>query len=263
MSALSPSVPRGRFVWYELMTSDPKAAQSFYPKLSGWKSQPWDGGPRPYTMWMNGDKPVGGVMTLPDEAKQQGAPPHWLAYIATPNVDDTVRDVSNRGGRVLHGPADVPTVGRIAILADPQGAAFAAHTAEGNAPGHDGPWQVGEFSWHELATTDPSAACDFYSGVFGWVKTDAMDMGPGGTYQMFGRSKDRSMGGIFKKPAEMPGPSAWLQYVRVDSVDTRVTTVQELGGQILNGPMDVPGGDRVAQCLDPQGAAFAIHSSAA
>ena len=147
------------------------------------------------------------------------------------------------------------------MLADPQGAVFAAHTAEGDVPGHDGPWPVGEFSWHELATTDPSAAFDFYSGIFGWVKTDAMDMGPGGIYQMFGRSKDRSVGGIFKKSAEMPGPCVWLLYIRVDSVDTRATIVQELGGKILNGPMDVPGGGRIAQCLDPQGAAFAIHSS--
>ena len=212
----------------------------------------------PYTMWLNGDVPVGGVMTLPDQAKQQGAPPHWLAYIATADVDGTVRDVSKSGGQVLHGPTDIPTVGRIAVLADPQGAVFAAHTVAGDALGHDGERQVGEFSWHELATTDPSAAFDFYSGMFGWVKTDAMDMGPGGIYQMFGRSKDRSMGGIFKKPAEMAGPCAWLPYVRVDCVDTRAATIQGLGGKILNGPMDIPGGGRIAQCLDPQGAAFAI-----
>ena len=67
---MSPSVSRGRFVWHELMTSDPEAALSFYPALTGWKSQAWDGGSTPYTMWMNGDVPVGGVMTLPDEAKQ-------------------------------------------------------------------------------------------------------------------------------------------------------------------------------------------------
>ena len=100
------------------------------------------------------------------------------------------------GGRLLHGPVDIPTVGRVAVLMDPQGAAFAAHTAAGTAPGgHDGPWGVGEFSWHELATTDPDAAFGFYSDLFGWAKTEAMDMGPGGTYQMFGRTSDRSMGG--------------------------------------------------------------------
>ena len=108
---MSPDVPSGRFVWYELMTSDPAAARIFYTKLTGWKTQPWDAGPTPYTMWMNGDTSVGGVMQLPDEARQQGAPPHWLAYITTPNVDDTVTNASNRGGRLLHGPMDIPTVG--------------------------------------------------------------------------------------------------------------------------------------------------------
>ena len=129
-----------------------------------------------------------------------------------------------------------------------------------------------------------------YSDLFGWAKTEAMDMGPGGTYQMFGRTSDRSMGGIFQKPAEMPvrrpgvfrhrhdgveprlgiqdvkdlrGRKAPVVYVSVDNVDSRVDTVKQLGGQVLNGPMDVPGGDRVAQCMDPQGAAFALHSSAA
>ena len=254
-------IPRGRFVLYELMTSDPTAARSFYSQLTGWSTQEWDGAQMPYTMWMNGETAVGGLMQLPEEAKQQGAPPHWLAYIATPDADATVTVVSDRGGRLLHGPVDIPTVGRVAVLMDPQGAVFAAHTAAGTPPGHDGPWGVGEFSWHELATTDPDAAFGFYSDLFGWAKTEAMDMGPGGTYQMFGRTSDRSMGGIFQKPAEMPGPTAWLVYVSVDNVDARVDTVKQLGGQILNGPMDVPGGDRVAQCMDPQGVAFAIHST--
>ena len=259
---MSLESPRGRFVWHELMTSDPPAAQPFYTQLTGWSTQLWDGGPTPYTMWMNGETAVGGLMQLPDAAKQQGAPPHWLAYIATPDVDATVADALSRGGRVLHEPFDIETVGRVAVLADPQGAVFAAHTAAGTAPGHDGPWGVGEVSWHELATTDPDAAFGFYSDLFGWVKTDAMDMGPAGTYQMFGRTNERSVGGIFRQAAEMPGPSAWLPYLSVDDVDARVETVTQLGGQVLNGPMDVPGGDRVAQCMDPQGVAFAIHSTA-
>ena len=260
---MSPEIPRGRFVWYELMTNDPGAAQKFYIELTGWKTQEWTGGPTPYTMWMNGETPIGGVMQLPDVAKQAGAPPHWLEYIASPDVEATVRNVTSRGGRLLHGPMEIPTVGRIAVFADPQGAVFAAHTAAGEAPGHDGPGQVGEVSWHELATTDPTAAVGFYSELFGWVKTDTMDMGPQGIYQMFGRSKDQSVGGMFKKPAEMPGPSAWLYYIRVGSVDSTVGVVKKLRGQVLNGPMDIPGGGRIAQCMDPQGAAFAIHSTAA
>ena len=88
-----------------------------------------------------------------------------------------------------------------------------------------------------------------------------MDIGPAGTYQMFGRTNDRSLGGIFRKAPDTPGPSAWLLYLSVDNVDARVEVVTRMGGQVLNGPMDVPGGDRVAQCMDPQGVAFAIHST--
>ena len=258
---MSTEIPRGRFVWHELMTSDPTAAESFYTQLTDWSTQVWDGGPTPYTMWMNGETAVGGLMQLPDEAKQQGAPPHWLAYIATPDVDATAAAAAGHGGRLLHGPFDIQTVGRVAVLADPQGAVFAAHTAAGTAPGHDGPWGVGEVSWHELATTDPDAALGFYHHLFGWVKTEAMDIGPAGTYQMFGRTNDRSLGGIFRKAPDTPGPSAWLLYLSVDNVDARVEVVTRMGGQVLNGPMDVPGGDRVAQCMDPQGVAFAIHST--
>ena len=257
------AIPRGRFVWHALVTSDPEAAISFYTKLVGWDTQAWDGGPGQYHLWMNGETPVGGVAQLPAEAEPQGVPPGWLAYIATPDLDDTIRDAEARGGRVLSGPTDVPTVGRVAVMADPQGAVFAAHTAAGEAPGHDGVAGVGEASWHELATSDPGAAFDFYSQLFGWLKTDAQDMGPMGTYQMFGRSKDASLGGIFQKPADAPGPSAWLSYVRVDSVDDRIDLVKRLGGQVVTGPMDVPGGDRVLQCVDPQGAVFALHSAAA
>ena len=257
---MSDDTPRGRFVWYELMTSDPVAAQAFYAQVVGWKAEAWEGGPTPYTMWMNDETALGGVMSLPDEARKQGAPPHWLAYVGTLDVDGTVSRATALGGTLLHGPVDVPKVGRFAVLADPQGAVFAAFRSTGQAPGHDGPWQVGEVSWHELATADPAKAFDFYRDLFGWVATEAMDMAPVGTYQMFGRTKDRAMGGIFKKPAEMPGPPAWLLYVSIDSVDTQSELVKKLGGQVLNGPMDVPGGDRIVQCLDPQGAAFALHS---
>ena len=256
-------IPRGRFVWYELMTTDPEAAKTFYTTLTGWTTENWEGGPAPYTMWVNGKTSIGGVMQLPDDARQQGASPHWLAYIATPSVDDTIKEAQESGATVRMGPMDIPTVGRIAVMTDPQGAVFAAYTPADEAPGHDGPSQIGEFSWHELATPDHAAAFDFYSQLFGWVKTEAMDMGELGTYQMYGRTKDRPLGGMFNKPKEMPGPPAWLLYVHVDSVDDRAGLVKELGGQILNGPMDVPGGDRIAQCLDPHGAAFAIYSTAA
>ena len=146
---------------------------------------------------------------MPEEAKQQGAPPHWLGYVAVPSVDETLAQAEGLGGKKLMGPMDIPTVGRTAVIQDPQGAVLAIYTSPDDAPGHDGEPAIGEFSWHELYTSDYVLDFDFYSALFGWVKTESMEMGPGNVYQMYGRS----MGGMMTKPAEMPGPPYWLYYV--------------------------------------------------
>jgi predicted enzyme related to lactoylglutathione lyase len=249
---------RGRFVWYDLMTSDPAKAEGFYKKVAGWGTSVWEG-PTPYTMWTANNQMIGGVMTVP---KGVSSPPHWLAYIAVADVDATAKQVQSLGGAIHKEPTDIPTVGRFAVFADPQGAAFAVFTSQGTTPGHEGPPNVGEFSWHELATSDYAAAFRFYQALFGWEKQAEHDMGPMGIYLLFSR-RGQELGGMFNKPAEMPGPPSWLQYIRVDSADAAAERVKANGGTILNGPMEVPGGDRIAQCLDPQGAAFAVHSRAA
>ncbi len=125
----------------------------------------------------------------------------------------------------------------------------------------DAPPQVGQFSWHELATTDYEAAFEFYSELFGWEKTKSMDMGEGKMYQMYGVPGGQELGGMYNKTPDIP-ISCWLLYARVPDVNRVTDTVTGSGGQVLNGPMEVPGGDIVAQCVDPQGAVFAVHSSA-
>src|SRR4029453_2098721 len=114
---------RGRFLWYELLTSDTAAAKDFYTKAIGWGSQPFPG-PIEYQVWMNGEAPVGGLMALPAEAKAAGAPPNWVADVRTPDVAATIDRAKTLGATVLMGPHDIPDVGRIAVLTDPQGAAF-------------------------------------------------------------------------------------------------------------------------------------------
>ena len=251
----------GRFVWYELMTSDPSAAQTFYGQVIGWSTAPFEGAGQPYTMWLNGQTPIGGVMQLPDEAKVVGAPPHWLVYIGTPEIDGTVDQARTLGASIIVGPQDIPTVGRFAVLKDPQGAAFAAFTPADESPGREGNPENGDFSWHELATVDHEAAFTFCSSLFGWQKTEAMDMGEAGMYQMYGLPGTAiPLGGMFNTPKEVPAPPHWLLYTMVDDVDARAEQVKTMGGTILNGPMEVPGGDRIVQCMDPQGAAFALHS---
>jgi hypothetical protein len=257
-SVMAETTNRGRFVWYDLMTPDPGGAQKFYTKVLGWGTQTWEG-QAPYTMWTVNGAPLGGIMQLPPNA----GPPHWLGYVSTPDVDKTTKDGEARGGKTHVKPTDIPTVGRYAVLADPQGATYAAFTPQPTAQGpSDGPPKNGEFSWFELATTDYAKALDFYKAQFGWDTIQDHDMGPLGMYRIFGRNGTQ-MGGMFKKPAEMPGPPSWLYYVMVDSASTAAERVTTNGGQVLNGPMEVPGGDWIAQCLDPQGAAFAVHSKGA
>ncbi|MEJ2371097.1 MAG: VOC family protein [Gemmatimonadales bacterium] len=250
---------RGRFIWYELLTSDPDAAIDFYTRLIGWSSAPFDVSGQEYTMWMKGEVPVGGVMQLPEEAVAGGAPPHWLAYLGTSDVDATSEQAQQLGASVLVPPTTIPEAGRFSVLQDPQGAVIAVYTPPELPPMDEEP-TPGCFSWHELATTDHEAAFDFYSKLFGWEKQEAIDMGEAGIYQMYGAGGP-PLGGMFNRTAEMP-VSAWLYYIMVQDIETAAARVRELGGLVVNGPMEVPGGSRIAQCSDPQGAMFAIHSVA-
>ena len=258
---MSADANLGRFVWYDLMTTDPAAAIGFYTSLVGWGTQEWTGLDTPYTMWANGEAPLGGVVQLPPEACANGAAPHWLAYVAVADVDRTVGRAKKLGGKVVHRPTDIPSVGRYAVIQDPQGAAIAVYRSltesEECSPE---PSEPGDFCWHELATTDHRAACDFYAELFGWEKHEAMDMGEAGIYQIYGRAGQR-LGGMFDQPNQVPGPPAWLNYITVPDARTAAARVTELGGRVLNGPMEVPGG-MIVQCMDPQGAMFAVHSSA-
>src|SRR5688572_16400218 len=148
----APEPAAGRFVWHELATTDPGAAQKYYKKVIGWGTAPFEGSDpdKPYTMWTSGQTPQGGVMELPEMARKDGAPPHWLTYVGVADADKTAAKVKQLGGKVLHGPESIPNVGRFAVLADPQGAVFAVIKGEGDPPpaGEPGP---GAFSWHELS----------------------------------------------------------------------------------------------------------------
>lgn len=259
-TAMADKKVRGRFVWHELMTPDPKAAAGFYKDIMGWTPQPYDKDPS-YTLFTTGGRPRAGSMLLPEQAKAMGAPPHWLSHIGTPNVDVTARQTIELGGKVLKPAADIPDVGRFAILQDPQGVVFAVFTPKPGGPGDVKPG-LGDFSWHELVTTDWKSAWNFYQKLFGWEKTESMEMGPGNTYQMFGW-KGNTLGGMFNKPADMPFPPHWLPYALVPDSKKVAETVPRLGGKVLHGPMQVPGGDWITQLMDPQGAGFAVHSKKA
>lgn len=244
----------GRFLWHELMTTEPQAALTFYPKVVGWKTQAWEQN-ADYKLWVAKSGPVGGMMQLPESTRSAGAKSHWLPYAGTPDIAATVSQATGLGALVLVPVSEIPNGGRYAVLADPQGAMFGLYAAPNAKP--PGAPQLGEFSWHELAATDYQSAFAFYQQLFGWEKTAEHDMGPMGVYFMFGFG-GVPMGGIFNKHADTA--AHWLNYALVPDAAKAGKAATAGGGRVINGPMEVPGGDWITQILDPQGAAFAVHA---
>ena len=250
----------GRFVWYELMTTDLAAARAFYGEVVGWQVHDAQMPGHDYWMFTAGETPAAGLMTLPEDARKMGAPPHWMGYVDVADVDATASKVTAHGGTVYVPPTDIPNVGRFSVVADPQGASLAlfksASPDQDQPPQQDGQGRVG---WHELYAGDQASALDFYAGLFGWEKKDAMDMGEMGTYQMFGIG-DTTLGGMMNKPPTMP-MAHWNYYFHVGNIDEAAERVKAGGGQIMHGPQEVPGGDFILMGLDPQGAGFALVGS--
>ena len=249
----------GNFIWYELMTSDADAAQDFYGAVLGWNFFNEDGNPEGYRHFEVQGKYVGGVLLLTDEMTKGGARPCWMGYIAVDDVDGAAKSIKDAGGSIHREPWDIPNVGRMAFVADPQGVMFyimkddsdtASEAFAATEP------MDGHCAWNELATNDPDAAVDFYTGQFGWKQEEDMDMGPMGKYQFFHHGPGM-VGAVMRKPDEMP-MSAWTYYFRVPDIDSAVEAIKAKGGQILLEPSEIPGGEFQVNAMDPQGAAFAL-----
>jgi len=201
--------------------------------------------------------PIAGVMTKPDQVK---APPFWAMYVGVPQLEQAADHIVRLGGTAHTEALDIPTVGRMRMMMDPQGAAFYIYEPARTDQRPEAAAEIGEASWLELMTTDAPAAMRFYEQVFGWRPSEAMDMGPLGKYQMFNRPHGM-IGGIMNKPPEMASvPPNWQIYFRVPDVHAAAERVKASGGRILNGPMEVPGGDWIVNAMDPQGAAFGLHT---
>jgi len=240
------------FVWYELCTNDLDGAKAFYTKLFGWTSTPFQGeGAQEYHIWEMAGKGVGGLMPLPE-----GMPkPFWLGYVGVADADAAI-DKAAKAGANVHCVMDIPTVGKIGLVSDPQGVGYAliqgysdrkSEAFDQAKPGHG--------NWHELYTTDPVAGFDYYAGQYGWTKGQTMPMGEMGDYQLF-QADGVDIGGMMKAPPNVP-PS-WGYYFGVPDIDEAVEAINANGGTVVNGPMEVPGGAWIVQLTDPQGAYVAV-----
>ncbi|WP_442957912.1 DUF1428 family protein [Phenylobacterium sp.] len=247
----------GDFLWYELLTTDAEAAQAFYGQILPWTFADSGQADMDYRIASAPEHDVAGLMAINAEMAEHGAKPTWLVYIAVADVDQAVSDIQARGGAVQMPAMDIPMVGRMAMVADPQGAPL--YVMKGSDPrksvafADDRP-RVGHAAWNELHTADPAGAWAFYGETFGWVKDGAMDMGPLGQYQFI-----RHGGMIGAMMATTEGePSGWSVYFRVADIDVARQAVEAAGGQVVQGPDQIPGGEYSMNCIDPQGAAFGL-----
>lgn len=256
----------GDFIWYELLTSDADGAGEFYGKVVGWTAIDSGQTEMDYRFFSSGDGSnmadgVGGFMAITPDMAEGGAHPGWVGYIGVDDVDASVAKLTGAGGSVLMPAMDLDGVGRMAMVADPQGAAFYVMKGASDETSHSFATtepKIGHCAWNELATTDAEAAKTFYSALFGWVQEGDMDMGPMGKYEFWWPGDKRFMlGALWPKVPEMP-VSAWAFYFRVANIDAAVEAIKANGGTVFADPTEIPGGDFSVNAMDPQGAAFGL-----
>jgi len=259
----SAESPRGQLIWYELMTPDAEASKAFYDSVVGWQIGEPVAEFQGYRMInRSDDRAAGGVLPLTDEMQQHGARPIWLGYIGVDDTDAAVAAIEEAGGKSLMPAMDIPNVGRIAMVADPQGAPFYVMkpippadkpNAQSDVFSVDQPQHV---RWNELSTTDQDGAIAFYTSQFGWTQEGDMDMGEMGKYR-FIQNRGTTIGAVMRKPPQLP-VSLWTFYIGVDDIDRATEAVTSGGGRILHGPMEIPGGEFSLNAIDPQGATFGL-----
>ncbi len=254
---------RGHLVWYELMSPDAEASKRFYDAVVGWRiGEPVEEFQGYRMIGRSDGGSAGGILPLTDEMQQHGARPTWLGYIGVDDTDAAAASIEQAGGKVLMAAFDIPNVGRIAMVADPQGAPFYVMkpippadkpNAQSDVFSVDQPQHV---RWNELSTTDQDGAIAFYTSQFGWTQEGDMDMGEMGKYR-FIQNRGTTIGAVMRKPPQLP-VSLWTFYIGVDDIDRATEAVTSGGGRVLHGPMEIPGGEFSLNAIDPQGASFGL-----
>lgn len=246
----------GRFVWYELMTTDMEGAAAFYANVVGWGTQDVSTPGMPYILFTVEGSSVGGLMRLPEDAKKIGERSSWIGYVGVNDVDATADRIKRLGGTVHVPPRNILDISRFSVVADPQMATLAL--VQWLKPRREQPAALsapGRIRWHELFAADWEKAFAFYGELFGWQKANS-ESDTMGAYQLFSAG-GQTIGGMFTKPPTVRVPF-WLYYVNVGNIDAAVKRVKAGGGQILEDPLEVSDGSWIVQCTDPQGAVFAL-----
>jgi uncharacterized protein len=253
----------GSFCWFELATTDQRAAKAFYSSLFGWTSTDGPGGPGgDYTVFALGDRTAAAAYTMRDEMRARGVPPNWTVYIAVDDADRAAARAASLGGTVVVPPLDVMDAGRMAVLQDPQGAAFAVWQA-GKHGGVGTKGEVHSVSWADLQTRDQPGASAFYSALFGWRMVEGQSMAPaqpGDYYHIV--NGEAFIGGVPPPGHGDPhAPPHWLIYVEVADCRAATARAVSLGARAYVDTLQIGKEGSISVLADPQGAVFALHQT--
>jgi len=235
----------GMFCWIELATKDAAASKTFYTSLFGWTAKDMPIPDGVYTMWQKNGHDLGAMYQSKD------IPPNWASYISVENADDSAKKAESLGAKILAPPFDVMDIGRMAVIADPQGASFCIWQPKKHigATIRD---ETNTLCWNELMTSDVDAARAFYKGLFGWN----LELSPQYTEIHVGPVP---VGGMMQITPDMMGtPPNWAPYFSVDDCDAMVDKAKSLGAQVYVPPTDIPNVGRFAVLADTQGATFNV-----
>ena len=246
----------GTFCWVDLATTDPDGAKAFYGELFGWEAEDIPGGEGgDYTMLRLDGDDVCALYGIEEARREQGVPPHWFNYVSVEDADATAAKARERGGTVVSEPRDARDMGRMAVVADPDGAVIGLWQP-GTFIGAGRVNDVGCLGWNELQARDPEASADFYGGLFGWEPEHEKEDGEVAYVTI---RNSGAMNGGFMPMGEEHGdaPPSWIPYFTVTSADDTVSWVKELGGEVYAPPFEA-GAGRISVVADPQGAVFAL-----
>lgn len=252
-----PGVPS----WIDILQPDPEAAMAFYGALFGWEFA--GPGPMGYFVARLRGRDVAGIGAPP--AAGAAPPPAWTTYVSVESADETAEKARRAGGAVLIEAFDVLPAGRLAILADPAGAAFGAWEPR-ERKGAQLVNEPGAWAMSHLETPDPDGAAAFYGAVFGWT-TETFGEGAG-AFTMF--RLPGYVGGEPHQPVSREvvatmaamrddGAPRWNVNLWDHDVDATATKAVELGGSVVVAPFDTPM-TRTAVLADPHGATFTINN---
>jgi uncharacterized protein len=243
----------GKFVWYDLMTTDVAAVKKFYGELFGWEFDDSGNADASYTVIKHNGKNIGGIFSL-DKTKSKGANSQWISFLSVENMESVIEYIKRSGGKIYTEPFDLPDRGKVAVIIDPQNAVLAlVHSSSGDPKDTEPVYN--EWLWTELWTNNVDESMNFYKNMIGYQNKVFLTQAQTKYYVL--RNEDKPRAGVVKIMLEGVNPH-WMPYIAVQDPSKFIDKVEDLGGKVIVGREGIAG-HSAAIIADPTGAVFTIH----